>query len=311
MGARPSTFRKGGGGYLNNVDGVWTDYTWTDEFNGEPFKPGKDPKTKKERFHSLYCRVSFRLDGADEDTTTTLFAGGADDFNISEDGKTIWDSAYETEEEAIAAGESARQLGANTGVAKFINSLVKPVDDAENGFPEDQLSEDSINFESCLGTRLRLVQRTDAEATKKFGKRVDKKTKKEYDRQDLLVSTVYSLPGAEATPAPAAKTPAKGKTAAKPAAAAKAAPAAKSAGKPAAAPKGTDVAEKAVETLQTILAEAGGSITKDKMGMKVIGKLMKDPERDAVRKYLFDDKNLAAIEGIAYDAATKTISVEE
>jgi hypothetical protein len=277
MGARPSQFKKGGGGFLKGVDGVITGYEFTDAFNGVEFKAGK--VNGKERFHSLYCLLSARVDGADEDVTTTLFVGGADDFNIEDDGHTL------------TPVEEGRELGANTSFAKLISTLV------EAGFPETNLPEDAINFESIIGTRVRFEQRTDVEGTKKLGKRKDKKTGKEYDRQDLVIDQVYSLPGTAVTPA--AKAPA-----AKPAAAK-----ATKAPKAAAAPAGTDVSALAIETATTILAEAGGSISKAKLGMKVISKLMKHPEREAVRKFLFDDANLAAIDGVDYDAATTTVSI--
>src|SRR5213593_1624882 len=112
MGARPSSFKKGGG-FLNNVDGTFKGYQFTDEFNGEPFNPKAKGKDGKPRFHSLYFVPSVRVDGADEDVTTTMFVGGFDDWNVSNDGLTIWDSSYDTEEEAIEAGEAARSVGAN------------------------------------------------------------------------------------------------------------------------------------------------------------------------------------------------------
>lgn len=277
MGARPSSFKKGGGGFLNNVDGVISGYEFTDEFQGEAFKAGK--VNGKEKFHSLYAVLSARVDGADEDVTTTLFVGGADDFEVSEDGHTL------------VPVEEGRELGANTSFAKLISSLV------EAGFPETNLPEDVINFESIIGTRVRFVQRTDVEGTKKLGKRKDKKTGKEYDRQDLVIDQVYSLPGTEvaAKSTVAAKA---GKVASKPG---------KVAAKGATAAAGVDVAELSVETANAILKEAGGSITKAKMGMKLIAKLMKHPEREAVRKFLHDDENLSGY--FSYDAETTTISI--
>jgi hypothetical protein len=241
--------------------------------------------------------LSARVDGAEEDVTTTLFAGGADDFTVTDEGHTLFDSEYESEEaamaadaESVAAGRGAvtRQLGANTGFSKLITSLV------EAGFPETNLPEDRNNFESVIGTRVRFEQRTDVESTKKLGKRTDKKTGKEYDRQDLVIDQVYSLPGT---------------TVAAPKAAAKAAPAKAGKKAAAAAAPGVDVAALATETLTTILAEAGGSISKAKAGMKVIAKLMKHAQREEVRKFLFDDANLSAIDGVDYDAATTTISI--
>jgi hypothetical protein len=276
MSSRPSAFKKGGAGFLNNVDGVITGYEHTDEFNGNPYSAAK--VNGKVPFHSLYTVLSARVDGADEDVTTTLFTGGADDFEISDDGHTLTPT------------EDGRELGANTSWAKFITSLV------EAGFPETNLPEDVINFESIIGTRVRFVQRTDVEGTKKLGKRKDKKTGKEYDRQDLVIDQVYSLPGTSVAAAPKAAGKAAGKPAAK-------------AVKAAATTVGEDVAAVAIATVQTIVAEAGGSITKSKLGMKLIGKLMKHPQRPAIQKYVDNDDNLSAIEGLEYDAATKTVSI--
>jgi hypothetical protein len=194
MGSRPSQFKKGGG-FLNGVDGVITGYRFTDEFNGKAFEGGKDPKTKKEKFHSLFCEVSVRVDGADEDVTQHLFAGGYDDFEVSEDGLTLTNPA---------GGEC--NIGGNTSTAKFFGSLVAA------GFPEDNFSDDpdSVNFEPAIGARVKFVQRKDEESTRKLGKRKDKKTGKEYDRTDLVIDAVYEV-GA----APVAAAPAKGKPAGK------------------------------------------------------------------------------------------------
>jgi hypothetical protein len=276
MGARPSSYKKGGGGFLKNVDGVITGYEFTDEFNGNPYSA--KPVGGKVPFHSLYALLSVRVDGADEDTTTTLFVGGADDFEITDDGHTL------------TPVEDGRELGANTGFATLITTLV------EAGFPETNLPEDVINFESIIGTRVRFNQRINAEMKAKGKVRTDKKTKKTYPYEDLVIDQVYSLPGTETAKPAAAK-------------AGKAAPAAKAGKAAKAVPAGVDVAELATDTLTTILSEAGGTITKAKMGMKVIAKLMKDPNREAVRKFLFDDENLGAIDGVDYDKATSTISI--
>ena len=145
MGARPSTFHKGGGGFLNGVDGVITGYRWTDQFNGEDFVPGKKSKEQGggDKFHSLFMELSARPDGADEDQTQNLFAGGYDDYEVSEDGLTLT---------SAEGGECA--IGGNTAAAKFIASL------CEAGFPESKFDEDpdSINFEPMVGTRVRFGQ---------------------------------------------------------------------------------------------------------------------------------------------------------
>jgi hypothetical protein len=281
MGARPSSFKKGGG-FLNNVDAVIVGYEFTDEFNGEPFKPGKDPKTKKKRFHSLNVLLSVRVEGADEDETTTLFAGGFDDFTIDDDGHTI------------VPNEDGHELGANTAFAKLITSLV------EAGFPETNLPEDRINYESIIGTRVRFVQRKNEEETKRLGKRKDKKTGKEYDRNDLVVDQVYELPGTA---------PAKGKGG-------KANPPAKTGKgktngsvKLAAAPE-VDLEQLAKDTLATIVVDAGGSIAKSKLSMKVLTKLMKDPNREDVRKLIFTDEFLAQEDGWSYDKAKQLVTID-
>lgn len=279
MGARPSSFRKAGG-FLNNVDGVITGYTFTDEFNGEPFRPGRDPKTKKERFHSLYWVPTVLVDGATEDVNTTLFAGRADDWDVSEDGHTL------------TPVEDGRELGAGTAFAKFITSLV------EAGFPETNLPEDVINYECIVGTRVRFVQKTNVEDTKKLGKRKDKKTGREYDRQDLVVDQVYDLPGVE--------TKSNGKTA-------------KPAGKPASTSKPpakaavglpeTGLEDLAKSTLLEIISDADGKIVKSKLSMKVLTKLMKHPQREDVRKLIFTDDFLAQEDGWSYNKAKQLVEV--
>jgi hypothetical protein len=184
MGSRVSQFKKGGG-FLNGVDGVITGYKFTDEFNGKEFD------AKSGAFHSLYCAVSVRVDSAEEDVTQHLFAGGADDYEISEDGLTLTDPAGGT-----------CSIGGKTGTALFFGSL------QQNGFPEDRFSDDpgSVNFEPAIGARVRFTQRKNEEATKKKGQRVDKKTGQKYDRTDLVIDTVYELPEeVSAAPAPKAK----------------------------------------------------------------------------------------------------------
>lgn len=294
MGARPTSFKKGGG-FLNNVDGVITAITFTDaNFDGTPFKPGKvkDPKTgqMKDRFHSLLAKLSVRPDGADEDVETHLFAGGADDFKISDDGAEVWDAEYETAEEAAAAeeafkngnaGNEPRQLGAGTSIAKLVSSAV------DAGFPANDLPEFGINFSAMAGWRCRFVQKVNAEDTKKLGKRVDPKTKKQYDRNDLIIEQVYGKVEGKA-----GETGGKGKAATAGAKGGK--------GK-AVEPAESDIETKALETLQAVLKPLKGkAITKKALGMASFKVLIKDADRDKVRAYLFDDDNLEAFEAGGY-----------
>lgn len=260
MGARPSSFKKGGG-FLNNVTGVISDYQFTDEFNGVAWKPGKNPKTGKPLFHSLYCVLSVRVDGADEDVTTTLFVGGADDFEVSDDGH------------GLTPVEDGRELGASSSFAIFITSL------CQAGFPDTLLPEDEINFEAIIGTRAHFIQKKDVDATTKLGKRKDKKTGKEYDRQNLEIDTVIDLPGAAEAPAKAGKPGKAGK------------------GKPAPVEDDFDVTDYTEATIKAVLEAKGGTIEKPKLGMAVLGYLMKNKkltsdQRDEIRNWLTDDDNL-------------------
>jgi len=283
MGSRPSSFKKGGG-FLNGVDGVITGYRWTDEFNGEAFVPGKDPKTKKDKFHSLFCEVSVRVDGADEDVTQHLFAGGFEDFEISEDGLTLT---------APDGGECT--IGQNTGAAKFWGSLCAA------GFPEDNFSDDpnSVNFEPAVGARVKFVQRKDEESTRKLGKRKDKKTGKEYDRTDLVVDVVYELPGTAAAPAkgakPAAKAPAKG-------------------AKTSAAPT-VDIDAIAAQTVVEIVTRMAKPTDKKKFSMESLkSPVLKSGDgatvKEAVRKRIYEDdylQSLADGDGVEYEGAAYNV----
>ena len=285
--ARTSSFRKSGG-FLNGVDGRITGYQFTDEFNGVAFKPSRDPKTKKEKFHSLYFIPSVRVDGATEDVTTTLFVGGADDFEVSEDGHTL------------TPVEDGRELGGGTGFSKFVESWEAA---AGQGSQSDETPEGQYNFTPLIGSRVRLIQRVDDESTKKLGKRKDKKTGREYSRTDLVVETVYELTQ------PAEK-------AVKSAPKAASAPVSKSnkttngSGK---TPKveTVDIKDLASETLVSILADTdSGTINKIKLSMAILKKITKHLQREDVRKYLANDDNLdeLASEGlIAYDRSTQLI----
>ena len=270
-GARPSGFKQGGG-FLNNVDGVITDYEFTTEFPGG----GGDKKRKKNGkgdFAPLYMVLSARVDGADEDVTTTLFVGGASDFDISDDGKTI----------TPVEGAGIR---ANSGLGKFIASMV------EHGFDETELPEDEINFEPIIGQRVRFVQVVNKEATEKYGKRKARVGKGEYDRTDLAVSAVYGKADRKATRVSkkgngaVAATPGRGKK------------------------QDEDVTELATATLLEILAANKGSIDKARLPNKVTLALVKHPQRDEVRRLVYSDEFLATEQGWTYDQSSKTQTIE-
>lgn len=296
MGSRPSQFKKGGG-FLNGVDLTLADYQWTDEFNGEPYVAGKmkDSKGKTmEKPHSLYMALSVRVDGADEDTTTTIRAGNYDNYEVSEDGHTL-----------TAAEGGPCSISDKCAVAKFIGSLCKPIGGGD-GFPEDSFSDDpdSIDFSPMLGTRCRTVQKTDAERTKEFGKRKGKDGK-EYERQDLVVEQVYEVPGTKQVSKPATTT----KTAKVVTKAA--------GGKPNGKVQEVDVAELAGVALQEMLAKSGSPLLKTKLSVLTLSTpaLKGNPAREDVRKFLANDENLEALveAGViaSYDRASKQIEAVE
>lgn len=279
MGARPSSFKKGGG-FLNNVDGVIASYQFTDEF------PGQDGKANKGDFNPLFAVVSFDIDGNDEAQSTTMMAGSADDFEISDDGLTL------------TPVEEKNGLRASTPWATFVGSLV------DSGFPDSNLPEDDepINYEAIVGTRVRLVQIKDeagmARAAKKwktskgkFNEQGQKKGKdgKYYNLTLLTVAEVYDLPGDD--PKPASK-PAKG---------------AKPTGKPAKGKKADPLEEEAVETLLAILSDADGSIAKSKLPNKLATKLgAKHPKREELRRLIYSDEFLQQEgKGWSYDPSSK------
>lgn len=320
MGARPSSFKKGGG-RLNNVAATITGVEFTGDqlvytkgesgFSREEFTPGKVKKEGggvKDKFHTLNALVSLTVDGATEATIEPMFAGGADDFAISDDGLTIWDAAYDTPEAAAEAAEDpankVKELGANTKFANFITSL------CEAGFPEVNLPEDRINYEAIVGTRVQLIQRDDP--AMKGKKRIDKATKKEYAYTFTAVDDVLALPDVEEAPAALApKAGAKATTT-------KAAPAAKApAGKKAPAPVAEPEPEGDLDAETTLaLVEAVGKKSPTKVGdlsMWVLKNRMKHPLREEIRSRIVDVAFLATQDGWVYDKATKTVSavVEE
>ena len=286
MGSRPSSFKKGGG-YLNGVDVTLTGYQFTDEFNGEPFEAGK--VKGKEKFHALYCVPSFRVDGADEDTTTTLFTGGYDDFEISADGLTLTNPN---------GGECT--LGANTATAKFFKSAV------DKGFPEERLSDDpgSVCFAPVIGSRFRLVQAPlspeEAADLKRRGKSLVRKSKdgKEYPITTLLIDEVYEVPSLKGAKVATGKpTPTNGK-------AAKAAPKDE---------EEVDIASLAADKVKEYLSDAKDTtLPKSKLRMKVLTDADfkgKSDVRDEVVKWIFDDDNLEAIDGVSYSRKDKSQAV--
>lgn len=269
---RVSGFKKGGG-FLNNVIGTIVDYTFTDEAP-ESKTPKKAKKKGEDDFNSLFVKMDVKLDGATDTVSTHLWAGSADDFEVSED------------RHSLKPLEDGNTLRAGTPFARFIETLV------EAGFPESNFPETEIDFTAIIGARVGFKQQKDEEATKRLGKRKDPKTGKEYDRQELVVDKVLSY----GKPTGEAKKPT-GK-ATKPAAGAKGA-------KATAAAEEVDAAGAAAEALVRYATKAGeAGIKKDKLRMKVLTDATfkgNTALREGVIKWLESDENIEGVEGIGYD----------
>lgn len=185
--ARPSAFRKSGGGMWNGT-GTILDYYYTDVF---PFGDGKPRPKSKTGFRSLYAVLKVQMDGAEKPQEKVLNVGSADDYTISADQKNI---------------EGDSPIPGNFAWGGFISSLCAA------GFDESRLPEDPTDndYSAIIGTRVVFKEVTNAELTAKFGK-VPGKNGKSFDRKDLTVDSVVEMPrvgGAKSrgasTPTPAA-----------------------------------------------------------------------------------------------------------
>lgn len=285
MGARPSSFKKGGG-FLNNVQGTIEGLTFSDVF------PGGNGKPSASGFNSLYAILDAQVDGSEKPVQTTMFAGNADDFEIEDDGKTL-----------VPIGSA--NLSSNSDFGKFLASL------CENGFPETSLPDEDepITYEAIVGTRVTFVQNTDevsmAKQAKKwrssggkYNEQGQKKGKdgKFYNLQYLTVSEVIALPGASTGKATKA-----GK--------ATAAPAGK-AGKGKA--KEVSIEDVAKEALLAVLADNDGKLAKAKLPVKIQQQLGKDhPQREEVRKLVYTDEFLETEDGWTYNKKKQVIEAVE
>lgn len=253
MGARPSSFKSGG--FLNNVDGVITGY----EFST------KGPGGESDDW--VFMRLDVRQDGADADVSTHLFMGGQDSMEISDDGKTV----------------TADGVGANTGVGKFIISLV------DAGFPETDLPEDEINYMPIVGARVRFTQQKNEKATAKYGKRKSKNGRGEYDRTDLVVSKFYGMVEVG-----------KGKSASK--------TVTKAAGKPNGKAKEVDLTDDADAILHEILGAAkDGAMPKAKLPLALNKYFVanKHDHADELRRLVYSEDFLARENGWTFDQSSK------
>jgi hypothetical protein len=265
-------FKKGGGGFLNNVDGIIVGYKVTNEF------PGGNAQTTRDDDNRLFVQVSIKPDSSEDVLSQTLQAGNnADEFDISEDAQTL-------------TPKGGADLWGGTEFARFHASFYadenSPVDKRED------ISEgDPIDFSHLVGVRARFVQVVDTDALESLKKwlKTPKGVKalkagkynaegqkagkdgKFYDPRSLEVSQVYSVGNAVET-----ATPAKSKTAPK----------------AAAAPARGKAKEDHTEFAQTIVLdvlEANKGTIKGTLGTAITRRFLKadlkeDPRREAVRQ---------------------------
>lgn len=224
MGARPSSFKRGGG-YLNNVTATVVGYSF---LVGEPAEMKKGDR-KGEMFTPLSLVPEFQEEGASDVKTQRLLIGEATDYgDVEDDGLTL----LTPEGQAIPASSEA-------GI--FLASLC---DSPE--FPEDRFEEtdERINLEPMIGTRLVLVQEVNAEKTTRQGKQKGKNGK-EYDRKDLKVKEVLSVAAIKGVKASA-----------------------KSSGK-GAKPVEVDIDKVADAVVPGLVEKAGGSLARKQLGARL------------------------------------------
>lgn len=306
----------GGGGFLNNVDGTITGYRLTTVFPGQEGK--EEAKREKTPLHVV---LSVRLDGAENDVTTTLFGGPVGDFFvISEDERTLTPRG----EESVIQGW--------TGFGKLLTSIFAHDEQSVLNIPES--TDNTLNFDFLIGLRVRFVQVVDAYRKEKnvetytkggkIGKGVRAKNARDvydaegrkkgkdgkfYDEKNLEVNQVYGYVAQAATPAQVAKASAPKAAAPKTTkAAAKAAPVAA-----APAEENESIAGRLAVDL---LADGPADKTKLNLGitkwfMRAENKPLID-QREAVRALITSDAfldSLVEAEVITYDKPTKMIAL--
>ena len=281
MGLTSAFSKPGGGGRLNNVDGLIVDYQFSTDFPYQAKNPSKTKRTSK--FNTLWFNLEVKADGAEESSIEPLFAGSADDWTISEDGHVLTPNPE--------AEKTPRLFG---NAPRFLQSCI------EHGFEEPEYEEgDDIDLTSIINNRARFVQVVDEEANRKRGKQVDKKDpKKTYDRKTLEVSNFYGPAEEDEKPSKG-----KGKAAVKPTAKGK---------KAAEEDEETDHSEVATAVVQAVVKKEG-SISVKKIGTPALRVMlaMKTPQgdRDAILELIKSKDFLETEDGWSFNA--KSGEIEE
>ena len=278
MASRPAKLSEGSGGKFNSVDGVITGYEFT---TTHPFAKGGRSKSD---FSPLYGVLSMRMDSAKEDDIDVMLVGSADDFEVSDEGKTL------TPVDGVNGVWSKSQWG------KFIASLEKLGCETENA----DYAEGVYNYEPIVGRRVRFVQEQQFDKAGKLKKRKYKGRdgkERECDDTTTVVAADYGVAeqpkkgGGRATAATTTTT---------------------RSGKANGAATEVDLTDKADEALVGLLDKFGGSAPKSKLVSAPAQLFLKKnfaENSDELRKILYDDDYITAAvdRGIiaGYDQSSK------
>lgn len=223
---------------------------------------------KGEKSEWVYFVPTIKRDGAADEVTQHFFVGGVDQYTISKDGQSL-------------SSEDGVVLGKTTPITRLLESMM------DNGLDESELPDlaggDDLELSALVGRRFRFVQEVDEKATKELGKRkgTGKHKGKEFNRTNTVVSKVYDVD---------AKAAKGGKSAGK--------TNGKAAGKSKKDDDGDDLQEEAVAVLTDLLSDIkDGEIPRAKLSMALTKKLMKNENREALRKLITSDDFLALEEG--------------
>ena len=282
--SRPSGFSSGGG-FLNNVDGTLTGGEfWT----AEELWPGKTKK-RDDGFIPLYYQLALRVDGAKKDITVRLFAGGEGDWQLSDDRRTL---------EPLREGA---KFPATSELGAFVTAMV------EQGFPEEELPEDVINYEAFDGYRVRFIQVPKLDkATGKQRTRTPKTgayAGRTFNDTFTSVGAVYGKEASAATAAPTKKAAGATRTAVA---------VSKANGKG----KGPDLFAETTASLLALLGEASdGTLLKAKLpvllGRYCIKAGKTTEQLEEMRKLIYNDEFLERANGWVYDPESQTITLTQ
>lgn len=244
---------KRGGGFLNNVDGELKDYRFEARFKGE-----------KKDGDNLYFVPEIQVDGADEPVDQHLYLGASERYEISEDGKSL-----------TMVDESPVTFGYSIPFGLFMETLIDAAEKAEGVDKGESALEaslpnladgEALNLEALIGRRFRFKQEIDEKANEKFGKRKGKgknAPKDGYNRTNTVIEAVLGD----------AK---KGKASSKPVAG----------GKKKASDE-DDLNTEAADVLKDVLAK--GSVNRKNLSLPVTKALMKNENKDALKKIILDE----------------------